>query len=458
MSADRAGAAATPARGGPWGAAGVWLVWFVGLASILLAIARDGRNVPFEEDWLMVGPMTGHEADLPRWLWSQNSEHRLPLPRLVNLVLLRAAGDFRATMIFDALAVAAAAAAMILVARRLRGGGTSLADAFFPLLLLHLGNWDNLIWAWQIQFVLPTVLACVLLLVMVASRDAPSPAAAAIAAAALVGLPLSGANGLLFSPTLGLWLAYAVWHRPGDGPPRGGASLPVAAAGLALLLCGLYFVGYESSPWNVASPGWWATLATTGKFVALGLGPVAAKRWLFFGLVAVAVLLIALGQLIIAFRDAGPVERRRILGLAAFFAAVVLMAVAVGWGRAGRAAETGRMPSRYVLLAAPGLCAVYFTALLYGRGLLRRAFPVALAAGMALLYPLNTWMGLERRAWFGAGFAAFEQDLAAGASKEQLAARHHEFMLHWDEALMVLSLQQLHDARIGPFAAWKPEP
>jgi hypothetical protein len=77
---------------------------------------------------------------------------------------------------------------------------------------------------------------------------------------------------------------------------------------------------------------------------------------------------------------------------------------------------------------------------------------------MALLFPLNTWIGFERRAWFGAGFAAFERDLAAGASKEMLADRHHEFMLHWDVPLMVASLQQLHDAGIGPFAAWEPEP
>ena len=124
----------------------VWLVWGATLASILVFIARDGRNIPFEEDWLMVAAMTGHEPDLPRWLWSQNSEHRLPLPRLVNLTLLRATRDFRSTMVFDALALGALAAAAILVARRLRNGRTSVVDAFFPLLLLHLGNWDNLVW------------------------------------------------------------------------------------------------------------------------------------------------------------------------------------------------------------------------------------------------------------------------------------------------------------------------
>jgi hypothetical protein len=223
------------------------------------------------------------------------------------------------------------------------------------------------------------------------------------------------------------------------------------------MLCVVYFVGYEASPWNQPSPGLGATLATTGKFLALGLGPAAAKGWIPCGAVAVVLVLIGLGLLITAYRRDRD-ERLRILGLLAFFAAAAVLAAAIGWGRAGRAAATGRMPTRYVLLAAPGLCAVYFTTLLYARGWARRAIPAALAAGFALLFPLNTWMGVDRRDWFGAGFAAFEHDLEAGASKADLARRHHEFMLHWDETLMAASLQQLHDAGIGAFAAWQPEP
>jgi hypothetical protein len=428
----------------------VWAVWLVTLASILVAIARDGRNIPFEEDWLMVAPMTGAEPDLPRWLWSQNSEHRLPLPRLVNLTLLRATGDFRSTMVFDALALAAVAAGMLLVARALRGGRTDLADLFFPLLLLHLGNWDNLVWGWQIQFVLPTVLACALLLLIVAQPTLSRPGIAAAGALALVSLPLSGANGLLFAPTLAAWFAYVAWRR------RKNAWLLAGAALLTALLCAGYFAGYESSPWNQPSPGPGATLATTLKFLAQGLGPVAERSWPVFGAAAVAILGAGLFALAGARGRAGD-ERLRAAGLVAFFLAVALLALAVGWGRAGRAAATGRMPSRYVLLAAPGMCAVYFALLLYGRERMRRLGPAALALAVALLFPLNTHAGLKRRAWFGAGFAAFEHDLAAGASAELLARRHHGFMLHWDEPLMVTGLRQLHDAGIGPFGAWQPD-
>lgn len=433
----------------------VWLIWAATVASVLVAIARDGRNIPFEEDWLMVGPMTGHEPDIPDWLWSQNSEHRLPLPRLVNLALLRTTGDFRSTMVLDTLAVAALAAVMILVARRLRGGRTGLADVFFPLLLLQLGNWDNLVWGWQIQFVLPTVLAGVLLVVIAARPFSPAPRATAVAALALIGLPLSGANGLVFTPTLAAWLAYATWPRGATKPSRPNHWLPVGAAAIAVCLCAAYFIGYESSPWNQASPGPGATLTTTGKFLALSLGPAAAKRWLLCGGVAGLAFLVAIGLLIASY-PRNREERLRILGLLAFFSAAAVLALAIGWGRAGRAAATGRMPTRYVLLAAPGLCAVYFTGLLYGTAWTRRLFTGVLAAVLTLLFPFNTRVGFERRAWFEAGFASFERDLHAGAPSEVLADRHHDFMLHWDESLMAVSIQRLHDARIGPFAGWEP--
>jgi hypothetical protein len=437
----------------------VWLTWAIALAGILGFIAHDGRNIPFEEDWLMVGPMTGHEPHLLSWFWSQNSEHRLPLPRLVNLTLLRATGDFRWTMVFDTLALAAVAAAMILAARALRGGRTSVADAFFPLLLLHLGHWDNLVWAWQIQFVLPTALVCVVLLAIVSRPMLPTHGATIAGALALIGLPLSGANGLVLTPPLAAWFAYTAWtaRREALRGQRMSSWLPAGAAFLALLLCVAYFIGFQSSPWNAPSPGLRATLGTSAKFLALSVGPVAAKSWPLFGAVVSLILLTGLWTLAGA-RRWWEDERVRIVGLAAFFVAIAILTMAVGWGRSGRTAETGRMSVRYVLLAAPSLCAAYFTFLLFGKSWIRRAGPAGLVILLALLFPLNILVGLDRRDWFGAGMAAFERDLASGAPAEDLAQRHYPFMLHWDPSLMVVSLRRLHDAGVGPFAEWEPDP
>jgi hypothetical protein len=144
-------------------------------------------------------------------------------------------------------------------------------------------------------------------------------------------------------------------------------------------------------------------------------------------------------------------ERVRIIGLLAFLAAFAILAAALGWGRAGRVADTGRMSPRYALLAAPLLCGAYFSLLLYGSDRLRRLGPPALAVLAALLFPLNTREGLKRREWFGTGMAAFERDLATGASSDSLAARHYSFLLHWDEPLMARSMRQLRDADFAPF-------
>lgn len=440
-------------------AAFVWVVWAATLASILIAIARDGRNIPFEEDWLMVAPMLGQEPDVPRWLWSQNSEHRLPLPRLVNLVLLRASGDFRSTMVFNVLALALVAAAMIVAAGSLRGGLTSPADAFFPLLLLHLGNWDNLVWGWQIQFVLPTVLACILLLIVIGEPRQQSRGVRIAGALALICLPLSGANGLVLTPALAGWFAYTAWARwhQGQSDRLTGSWLPGGAALIATVLCVIYFVGYESSPWNEPSPGLGAALETTGKFVALAVGPAAASSWLLFGGLVSLILLACLVALFAA-RQSWSDQQIRLAGLLAFFASFAVLAVAVGWGRAGRAAATGRMPTRYVLLAAPLLCAAYFTLLLYGKQRMQRAGPAALALLIAVLLPFNTHVGLQRRQWFGTGMVAFERDLAAGALPTVLARRHHGFLLHWDEPLMITSMRMLRDSGIGPFVQLPNEP
>jgi hypothetical protein len=108
------------------------------------------------------------------------------------------------------------------------------------------------------------------------------------------------------------------------------------------------------------------------------------------------------------------------------------------------------MSPRYALLAAPLLCGAYFTLLLYASPGLRRLGPAALALLAALLFPLNTHEGLKRRDWFGAGMAAFERDLASGASIDSLAERHYPFLLHWDEPLMATSMRQLRDAGFGP--------
>ena len=455
MSATRAG----PNRPGSWHR-GYGPTLFVGsvllfmLLTVLACIALYGRNVPLAEDWHLVAPLTGNEPDLFAWVWAQNNEHRVPLSRLVYLVLLEASEDFRIGMVANALILAALSVAMIWTAARLRGGRIRYTDAFFPILLLHLGNWENLLWGWQLQFVIATVVICVPLLVMVRYGARPSPPAAVAAAVSLVLLPLTGANGLVFAGVLAPWFAYTAWvdGRSGGDPspaPRWTRVLLLGAAAGALLLCGLYFVGYQRTTWYPPSPSPMATLKTALKFAALGFGPAASHAWALSALASVAVVLAGGFLLLPCLRRAGP-ERQRAIGLLVFIGGYLALALLTAWGRAGSVPRFG-MPARYTMLTVPLLCAVYLIAVLRDTRRASSAVQIALFGAMILLLPLNTREGLHWRNYYVGGMQALERDLADNVPYHLIAERHQPFLLHWNREFLLSRIRMLHEAGIGPF-------
>ena len=226
--------------------------------------------------------MTGHEPDMLGWLWSQNNEHRLPLPRLIYWILLEITGDFRSGMVLNVVLLSLLAIAMAGAARAMRGGRSSYADVIFPIVLLHLGNWANLMWGWQLQFVCSTALAGLLLAVVVAKPGPVEPRAGLVAAACLVLLPLSGANGLIVAAPMALWLAaHGVVHfrNPGDGTSRRLGIALLVAAGLSLTLIGVYFIGYAPQPGSPARPNLGQFISTAAMFVAYAFGPAALAAW-----------------------------------------------------------------------------------------------------------------------------------------------------------------------------------
>jgi hypothetical protein len=437
----------------------VWTVWAAMLLVALVAIAKDGPTIPRAEDWLLVPALTGHEPSLAAWLWEQNSEHRIPVPQLAYLGVLRlGGGDFRSGMVFNTISLGLLAGALILAARSLRGSA-AWADIVFPLALLHLGHWHNLIWGWQIQFVLSTLFGSALLLVMVTRGTQLGPGTAALAAACLVLLPLSGANGLALAPALAAWVGASgvlAWRRTPTGGRGTGAVLTAAVAatvGVTLV----HALTYEQAPWYPASPGLGATLATSAKFAAMAVGPAAATSW---PISVLGVSIVASATLALLAKSLGQGEardRQRAAALLIFLAALGTLALAVGWGRAGRVAAVG-LNSRYALLAVPLLFVTYFAWELYGPRGWRGRVRTALALVMLALLPLNTSQGLAARDWVRAGMAAVERDIAAGLPGSLLADRHHPFLLHWDRHRLAAGIDMLRRANLGPFARTKEAP
>src|SRR5205823_15032835 len=106
----------------------------------------------------------------------------------------------------NVLLLAALAAGLIAIASSLRGR-MSLTDAALPLILLHFGQSENLIWSWQFVYILPTVLAGVLLAGIVRGGEALQGTWLHVKAGVLVALPLCGGLGLIYLPGLLPWIA-----------------------------------------------------------------------------------------------------------------------------------------------------------------------------------------------------------------------------------------------------------
>jgi hypothetical protein len=345
--------------------------------------------------------------------------------------------------------VTAVVVAAVIALRRLRGGRTRLTDAFFPLAFLHLGHWENLCWAWELSFVLSAVLPCVLLIALIDDEQMMSTTRAAVVAAALVAMPLCGATGLVPALPVALWfVAEATVRRHPAKPPAARVLLGGACA--TLIVSALYFVGYQHATWNPPSPSLRATVVTTIKTLAMGLGPAALRVPPLLTL-CLAIVPVLGGYLLLraaAQRVEGGWRPARLLVL---WISIVALAASIGWGRAGLVPMFG-LPQRYALLMTPAFAVTYVAAELYAPAPASRAVQGLLLAITCALLPLNVRAGLAWRDWYRDGAAAVERDIDRGASPIDIAEAHERFLYPWGRSTLTTDIGWLRDARIGPFA------
>ena len=277
MNAATANGRPKPSLGANATWAFVWSVWLLLLAADLWALSGTSRNVPIGEDWFVVSAFTGNQPDFSSWLWSQNNEHRVPLPRLIMVAMLRLThGELRSVQVLNILLIAAVAAAFIRKAVSLRDGRYAFSDAVFPLVALHFGHSENMLWAWQITFVCSFVLISIILLQMVDKTGLRSPRAALIGGGALVLLPLTGATGLLFVPLLNGWfIVSGLMQTRRGGEERRAGFILLAAGALTLLVSLIYFVDYEVPPHGATRLPFAQAVRSAALAASFGFGPAA---------------------------------------------------------------------------------------------------------------------------------------------------------------------------------------
>lgn len=412
----------------------VWGIWGILLLINLLTIKLVGFEFPLAEDWTIVAPLTANEPHFWQWLWSQNNEHRVIFPKLILLGLLKVSGgDFRIGMLYNVFIMSTMAAVSILVIKQLRGNKTSLVDLFFPLAFLNWGHWSNLFWAWQLSFVTPVAMIYLSFLAVLRVPNLGDFGVACLFGLSAILLPLCGAIGLIFMPFFTLWLGYCGWlnwHLK-----KLTLSLFLWGSGIiAIAISIIYFIGYEKPAWNTPSPGIFSSIKTAIMFTAFGLSPVAAKAWSVFILIASIFLIPTLICILFTKLKKSGFEGNRRLGITLFLLNLILLALAMGHGRAGLLPTQG-LPLRYFLLSVLAYLTAFFIWELYGSVQQKAFYQRLLLIFFALLLPLNMIIGWKSwGSWYYQGMKSFQHDLETEVSLLKVAEKHKDFLIHWWES------------------------
>jgi hypothetical protein len=343
----------------------VLAVWLAMSVLAWVFVARYASPVPFMDDSeLLLGLVPEAKLDWTFW-WVPANEHRILIPRVLYMSLLALTHDFRSAMYLEVVLQSALALALLLFARRLRGRA-SLADAFFPLLLLHWGNAANFLLGMQITIAVPTVLTCTFLMLGLARPAAPSPRAALGMVACAFLLPLNGGFGLTQLPPLLAWmLALGVLLvRAPEAERRRSGRVLLGGVALCLALVVAYFWNFEFPESTSKTHAPLAVLRTALQFLSLNFGPVATRFRILAPIVAVGFAAVAALFALRAARESRT-ERWRVALVLAGLAAACTIALAVGMSRTEMGYSAG-LATRYVILPAPFFVAAYLGLCLYG--------------------------------------------------------------------------------------------
>ena len=434
-----------------------WTVYGLMLAAGLWFVAVYGFTIPHGDEWEWLPVVAGQQPVSLAWLWSMHNEHRMVVPRLIYLGLGEITGfDFRAGAVFNILALSGLALALMLAARRLRGR-TSVYDAFFPLLLLHWAQCENIAWGFQLNFITSVVLVGVVLLIIVGCGPQLAIASAGLATVCLVALGLCGLYGLAYLPALACWLAFAGIWRWRDGATharRDGLVLIGCAFALAALVAG-YFVGFRQS--NPRTLHVWASLSTALQFLSGGIGP-GARNLARLGHTRGRGLRLRTLATVPGFPP--PTARAHPRGGAVFSAWRRWL---LGLGRRRRSRQEGAKAGfmeRYMTLGTPLLCLLYLQFTLYSSPAVKVHLQRTLALLMLGLLLVNMPKGLRYANDFQQVQTMLEADMRAGLSSADLALRHGDDLGFAPPNVFAWRLDMLRAARLGPYrdAAAQPDP
>jgi hypothetical protein len=305
-----------------------YFILLSGLITIVVSaymVVVSYSNLPYWDGWLQINYVAeGGNPFTFGWLWSQHNEHRLLIPRLFLLADLY---WFHASQVFLLSSIFLIQLLHLLVlswSMRVFGGwrgapwrsGIGLA----AFCLFHPLQWENLVWGFQVCFVLPGLFASLsfagLVLYWRRTADAAGTSSSwtylLLSIAAALGATWSLSNGNLLWPLL--VLAALVLRR-------GRVAVLYAIAGA--LSTTLFFYNYGSSPEDVNTL---AAPINIMKYLAAYLGSPWASSVRMAEVIGVAG---SVALLIVSWRTPSYIRKRQFLNV--FLVLLALSCLGTGW-------------------------------------------------------------------------------------------------------------------------------
>ena len=341
-SAQRVGPSESPPRQAAWLAAGVFLAVVI---STWVYVHRCALTSPWADELHWIPVVAGAQPIDAGWLTQAETGHCNPVVRLVYLAIGWAAGfDFRAMALANVVLLAAAALAMMLATARTRGHASAL-DVLFPVVLLNWSHYVNLLWGYQLDYVLPIALDCAILLLLAVDRPRLSIGRALAVSVCAASTALCGGAGLFFLPAVAAWLVYAGFQRLRADRTAGAVILVLALVSLAPLALWLRDLSPRHEAARSGQPAWIVTFRGALQFLSMSLGKFGGETHPAGGLIVLG-LAVAAGAALARTWWSKPEERLRAAGFGFFLGGALVMALGAGLSRGA----IGCLQTRYCLL------------------------------------------------------------------------------------------------------------
>lgn len=169
------------------------------------------KSFPYSDDWSYIYYLTNDSIDLT-WIFSQHNDHRIPLQKILHLILLKVSGgDFRILIAFNVLTIAITSIFWIMLSRILLKK-SSPSEWIVPLLLLSFG-FNNVNWGFSFQFISSLFFLSLTNLLWVKFILVKENKFIIMTFVSLILMALCGGNGLITSSIIGFGFSVALLYQ-----------------------------------------------------------------------------------------------------------------------------------------------------------------------------------------------------------------------------------------------------